>query len=625
MQTLPEQLRGCKVFPCTPRGKWPATENGWKDASEDPAQIAEWYAVNPSFNWAVACGPSGLFVFDIDPKGLEHWEAIKNADEEIKAAIDNAYTVRTPRGGYHVYFRGSGPSTASRIADGIDTRGGIRQEDGTFKSGGYVLLPGSERADGRYEEIGGALYDLPPKVAALVPERVKAGTEGLDRNPDQDQPRNVAWAIDLLTGYVQSGRVSVQGSGGNNTAFQVAASILDKAISPAMCYDLMWEHWNPHCAPAWEDYELEIIIRNAAEYGEDTGGGVKGFQANEAAFANFVGMEFEPEKPRMDRKRVNWLHVYADNAHDPEWLIPGVIPANGVGMIYGDSGTYKSFMTLDMALCLAHGLPGQWGAPPVKHDVLFFAGEGPIATARKRWPAWMEWQNVEFRNDHRFTFVDHVPYFTDRDAWEAVKIELNEMRVKPSLIVIDTLSRLMTGLDENTTKDAGMAMSFLEDLARYYECFVLFVHHTGKDQARGARGSSLWFANVDTALFTKKRQDGAEMRVKKQKDADTDNDLRYFGIKKVASSIVLELTEALAEEPRQGGKPRADWSSKEEIISVLQTHGGEMSTSVLMREIAGKYGLEEFKVRKRILNNPDLNWLRPDKDNWKIPSGSFDL
>jgi hypothetical protein len=75
---------------------------------------------------------------------------------------------------------------------------------------------------------------------------------------------------------------------------------------------------------------------------------------------------------------------------------PGVLPAIGTGMMYGESGSYKSFLALDMALSLAFGIPGQWNAPPVKNDVLFLAGEGPMADGRKRWPAWMEWQQIEF-------------------------------------------------------------------------------------------------------------------------------------------------------------------------------------------------------------------------------------
>lgn len=632
MRDLPDILRGCKVFPCSPGTKDPATPNGWKDASDDPAQIAEWLRINPDFNWAVACGPSGLFVFDIDPNGLDWWNKLLERDAKVRAAVDAAFQVRTPKGGLHVYFKGEGPSTASRIADGIDTRGGFMR-DGKMISGGYVILPGSKtragpgRVDGVYSALpGGTIEPLPDFMAAIVPERKKTDTLGLEKNPDADQPRNVSWALDLIKNYVATGRVSVEGHGGNNLAFQVAASILDKAVSPGTCFDLLWKHWNPHCSPPWDDWELEQIVRNAANYGEDTEGGVKGFQANADAFSNFVGQEFEPPAP-VDRGRdkIQFIHTYADNVQDPTWLIPNVLPAAGIGMIYGESGSYKSFLALDMALCLAFGIPGQWGAPPVKNDVLFLAGEGPVATAKKRWPAWMEWQDIEFRNDHRFLIKDRVPFFSDSDAWEHVKADLAELNAKPSLIVIDTLTRLITGLDENSARDASMITNFMEQLSRYYECFVLAIHHTGKDQNKGARGSSAFYANMDTVISTKLKVGGTEFRVRKQKDADVSDEISYFAVKEIGPSIVLERTAALADAAPKKNGSRYGWASVEEVVRALEGLGGETSDIVLYTEIAMAHGIDKDLVRKQLSQNDALTFLRPTKGKWAIPKREYDL
>lgn len=627
MLKLPEILRGCKVFPCVPGGKEPATKEGWHIATDDPAQIAEWQRVNPDFNWAIATGPSGLFVIDVDPNGLDWWGKLLERDAEIREAVERAYQVRTPRGGLHVYFRGEGPSTASRIADGIDTRGGIHR-DGKIVSGGYVLLPGSKTANGAYSELpGGALNSLPAAISNIIPARQKTDTLGLEKNPDADQPRNVQWALDLIKNYVVSGRVSVEGHGGNNTAFQVAASILDKAISPGLCLELLWEHWNPHCSPPWDDWELEQIVRNAANYGEDTEGGVKGFQANADAFAGFLGQEFEPPtSAERGRDKIQFLHTYADNVQDPTWLIPGVLPAAGIGMIYGESGSYKSFLALDMGLCLAFGIPGQWNAPPVQNDVLFLAGEGPVATAKKRWPAWMEWQGIGARDSHRFLIKDRVPFYTDTDAWEHVKADLAELKAKPSLIVIDTLTRLITGLDENSAKDASMITNFMEQLARYYECFVLAVHHTGKDQNKGARGSSAFYANMDTVLSTKLKIGGTEFRVRKQKDADVSDDISYFAVKEIGASIVLERSAALADaDPKKKSGSRYSWASTEEVVKVLESLGGETSENVLAQEIAGMHGIDKDIVKKQLGQNDDLTWLRPEKGKWAIPKREYDL
>lgn len=99
-------------------------------------------------------------MIDVDPNGLDWWNKLLERDSAIRDAVERAFQVRTPRGGLHVYFKGEGPSTASRIADGIDTRGGIHR-DGKIVSGGYVLLPGSKTDAGAYSALpGGGLTEL---------------------------------------------------------------------------------------------------------------------------------------------------------------------------------------------------------------------------------------------------------------------------------------------------------------------------------------------------------------------------------------------------------------------------------------------------------------------------------
>lgn len=628
---LPDVLIGCKVFPLQPGTKDPATRHGFADATNDAATIAQWEALNPDFNWAVACGLSGLFVFDIDPAGLEWWAEFVASDPAIKAAVDAAFTVRTPKGGLHVYFKGEGPTSASKIAAGVDTRGGFWRDE-KLVSGGYVVLPGSRtkagpgRVDGGYVVVNdGVIRPMPTALQGVVPARKKTETKGLEKDPAKDLPRNIKTARDLLNRYVESGHVAIEGQGGDDRTFQVVASILDKGISPGTAYELLQEIWNPHCVPPWDGADLEKKIENALAHGEDTQSGAKGFQANADAFARFAGMETEAPKSARHRSRIMPLHDYADSADDPTWLIPGVIPARGIGMFYGQSGSYKSFLALDMALTLAFGIPGQWSAPPVKNDVLFLAGEGSIATARKRWPAWMDFQQLEFRNDHRFFIKDNVPFFTDKEAWENVKIDLAELDVKPSLIVIDTLARLMTGMDENTSKDATLVTTFLEDLARYYECFVLVIHHEGKDKNRGARGSSAWQANMDMVLSTKKRQDGAEFRIIKQKDADVPDHGFYFKLGAHKDSVVLERTEQVLQDEQERGKSRFDWASVEEVTRVLQSNQGEMSHRLLVQTIAAANGLQDNPdAVRRQLKSEALKFLR-DGDKWRIPGQEFDL
>lgn len=623
------------VFPIQPMGKLPATANGWKEATNDPAKIAEWKRINPDFNWALACGPSGITVYDIDPAGLDYWENLRARDEAVGASVKASLQVRTPRGGYHVYYAGEGPSTASRIADGIDTRGGIRQADGSIKSGGYVLLPGSRTNDGAYSVLpGGSINPLPDFMRALIPARKKTDTLGLTKNPDKDLPRNIKTAQDLLRNYIDTGRISKQGSGGNTEAWKIAASIMDKGISPGLCFDMLWNEWNKHCEPPWDDFELEIIVKNAFEHGEDTQSGVKGHQSNADAFAKFAGMETPPEElspgeaKRHEKNRLMWLHEYAANVDDPVWLVPGLIPAHGTGMIYGFTGSFKSFIALDLALCLAYGIPGQWEIPveQPKKVVVYFAGEGSIGTAKKRFPAWRKAHDIEFEGDHLFLIMNRVPLFSDIEEWEQIKLDLHKLGLKPDLFIVDTLARFASGTDEGSNSDATIVTNFGENLARYYECCVMYVHHEGKDASRGARGASAWLSNMDFALSTKKVEGdkpGTYLKIVKQKDADTAGDPQFFNIVPSADSIVLRKSDDGPSDQAGKTQSRYDWASVAEVCTVI-THltsdqnDGEISNMLLMAEIARRTSVDRAMIAKQLKRNDALKFLR-DGDKWRVP------
>ena len=83
-------------------------------------------------------------------------------------------------------------------------------------------------------------------------------------------------------------------------------------------------------------------------------------------------------------------HTYTldqlDDLPDPPWLIDQVLPANGLGIIWGESGAYKTFVALDLACRLASGLHA-WERHTTRASVLYIAGEGAHGI-RKRIRAW---------------------------------------------------------------------------------------------------------------------------------------------------------------------------------------------------------------------------------------------
>ncbi|NLX12761.1 MAG: DUF3987 domain-containing protein [Phycisphaerales bacterium] len=135
--------RGWAVFACLPRSKEPATPHGFKDASKDPAKVAEQFARMPSANIGIATGAaSGVWVLDIDPRN--------GGDESIrKLAADGrelgeTLIAITGGGGLHYFYRVNGAPVRCRsnLWPGVDVKG----------DGGYIVAPGSIHPSGESYE-----------------------------------------------------------------------------------------------------------------------------------------------------------------------------------------------------------------------------------------------------------------------------------------------------------------------------------------------------------------------------------------------------------------------------------------------------------------------------------------
>jgi hypothetical protein len=159
---LAAAARGWPVVPLRPHGKAPALR-GWDDeATLDRDRIRHWWS-RRAYNVGISCGPAGLLVVDIDvPHGREAFarRAWQHGEEDPR----DTYTVATPSGGEHRYFRAPGVplgNTVARIAPHVDTRG----------VGGYVVAAGSVLGPHRYEVARDAPVAPAPEwlVAVLTP------------------------------------------------------------------------------------------------------------------------------------------------------------------------------------------------------------------------------------------------------------------------------------------------------------------------------------------------------------------------------------------------------------------------------------------------------------------------
>lgn len=563
---------GIPVFPCIPNGKQPATANGFKDASADPPQIDAWWTENPQYNIGMCPEDAGWCVVDLDPPvGIENWKQFC-AEHAID---DTTYSVRTPRGGQHLYFAGSLPPSSSKLAPKVDTRG----------RGSYVLVPPSV-VDGKSYilENDCDIADCPEPIRIALATTVQA-VAASDRR--QDLPGSIDRARSQLLAYVHAKDVAVEGCGGDDRTYRLCAEVLNLGVSVERAVELIADIWNPHCVPPWDLEELRVKVGNAAQYAQNEAGAWAVAPASEVFGAALDKLPIDLKRERRSRFHPE-DESEQDTGEDPQWLIEQLIQEASTVLLLGATQSYKSFLALDAALALAAGVETFGAVPATKGPVFYAALEGKTNIKRARRRAWKLAKGVDSIPDF---YVMNAPMIAldgeMQEFGDEIAKRCNGRR--PKLIVLDTLAKCMAGLNENDAGDAGRFIRFCDSLVEFFGCAVVAIHHTGKDDARGARGSSAFHAGFDTVIEIKasRATKAVEVWVRKHKDAEEREQPWTFQGRTIGPSLVFFPTTAdehraltTIEDPYSGRKIGA---ALQELGARGEAHA--VTTSVLAAQL----------------------------------------
>jgi KaiC/GvpD/RAD55 family RecA-like ATPase len=181
-----------------------------------------------------------------------------------------------------------------------------------------------------------------------------------------------------------------------------------------------------------------------------------------------------------------------------DYVVKGLLPREGVAVLYGASGSYKSFIALDLACAIAEGRA--WaGRKTTQGGVIYIAAEG-AGGMMKRIAAHQIQHEVA--TDPPLYLMAAQPDFGNGDddcRHMIASVETTIGDASLAMIVIDTLAQTLSGADEN---GSGMTtfVANAQRLASRFGCLVAVVHHSGKDADRGLRGHSSLHGAVDAVL-----------------------------------------------------------------------------------------------------------------------------
>lgn len=209
-----------------------------------------------------------------------------------------------------------------------------------------------------------------------------------------------------------------------------------------------------------------------------------------------------------------------ENLAPPSFLIEEVLTESGLSMLWGRSGAMKSFVALDMAMCVATG--SAWHGKATRRGlVVYLAAEGSHGLGRRA----IGWRKTRGKDlpAPLFKLIPHSVALTSDDL-EAMVAAILALGAKPALIIIDTLARTFGTGDENKQADMNAYVSAADKLREATDANVMIVHHSGVHEDRRERGSNVLRGAADTVIKVSRKDDKLDIINQgpegKQKDAE---------------------------------------------------------------------------------------------------------
>ncbi len=241
---------------------------------------------------------------------------------------------------------------------------------------------------------------------------------------------------------------------------------------------------------------------------------------------------WSPQRPGSAFGAIGWADLDAVNINYVP-LVKGLIFEGDTGMFYGESGSGKSFLAVDMGVSIARGVPFL-GMKTTQGPVIYQAGEGGKGLV-KRLRAYRQehcvgedlpFELLPAKLNLFATDGDAESFIQECQAWKAFYGRL-------SLIVIDTFSAASAGANENASEDMGRMLDAGYRLNKETGAAILWVHHKNAAGLR-ERGHTSFRANIETVVEVTKDPETKERTLHLVKLKDGEDGLKLgFELKRV--------------------------------------------------------------------------------------------
>lgn len=219
---------------------------------------------------------------------------------------------------------------------------------------------------------------------------------------------------------------------------------------------------------------------------------------------------------------------------DQEWAVEFLISKQGMSVLSGNPGDFKTWVTIHIALCVSRGIPVFGKFKTIQGSVLVIDEEDHLQLLKKR----LELLNAQDSDNIHYISQSGIK-MDNMDTLNMILEIVKEKQIK--LVILDSLVR-MHGQDENDAKSMARVFANLQKIL-VSGTSILFTHHHRKQQAhektsgQSMRGSSDILAAVDCHIAIEKSKDDKERLIIRQMKSRQAEPLPSFEINIVKGEL----------------------------------------------------------------------------------------
>jgi hypothetical protein len=509
--------QGFFILPLRAGTKLPFGGESWAEMmTRDEATIRAWFADRPNMNYGVCPGEHGV-ILDPDEDAAKDKHGLQvladleseNFEEPITG---ETLTVRSPRGGNHLYLNTLKPISNARgsFPKDIDVRG----------RGGYVVGPGSHTIENAAENTAEGVYEIVcDKPAMMAPAWVIARLEEAGiRSDNADKPiyeYDQPHAIDKVRTLIQQ-QVSwpTEGQGGDQATYEFIALARGAAVSEEKMLELLLEpygedeqSWNDRCLPPWDVAELVKKVENAYRYATSApgvkGGLLDAMETFGTEYADAAEREAEKTGSSLDALYFPGETLMQRDVHR-EYVIPQWLLAHGMTQMLAKRGVGKTVLMLDMALRIACDL--DWHTLPIAPGwcAVYACGEDDVGL-QEQMIAWTQ-ENEMKPEDDRFIVMTATPDLMNaEEAEQWTRFILAKLKGRRAVFFVDTWQRATSHASQNDDDQMQVATDHIDAMSKSFRGPSVIAFHPPKGNDSTISGSMV-IENKGSAIWRLTRE-----------------------------------------------------------------------------------------------------------------------